>query len=188
MSENQVSNENSSENTSSAQDEMVPKKAYVEVSTDMHKWKQIAKGATAELEETKKQIMAENQRYKELWEAAEKKAAEAIEIKESERRKFLEVQKQGLLLQELGGLAKPEYIKHANLNTIEVDDSGNINMDSIKREAVRFKQEHSILLKNRTIPAMSNDAPKTITKPVSSMTVDEKKNQLRDAVSKIIGA
>lgn len=188
MPENQVSNQ--TEAKASSQEEFVPKPAFAEVTADMHKYKAKLKETEAKLNQkaeelealTRERMEAEKQ-YKELYEKEREEKAKALEQIKVERKNFLDSHKINYLVQELGGLQRPEYIKHANLNAIEINEDGTVDMNSLKKEADRFKQEHAVLLKNFKMPVLPNEAPKekqTPNEPMKGFSPHQK--ALKDAM------
>lgn len=167
MADNQVSNEVAGKPETSGQEDFVPKKAFAEVTADMHKYKAEVKDAKAQLTKEKEEKEAlirekleEQKRFQELYEKEKEERVKAFDQLKLERKNFLDSHKVNYLIQELGGLAKPEYIKHANLNAIDITEDGQVDMTSLKKEADRFRQEHSVLLKNFKVPVLPNEAPK----------------------------
>lgn len=165
MAENQVGNQ--VEPVASSKDEFVPKPAFVEVTADMHKYKSKLKETeaklnqkTEEVESLNRERMEAEKQYKELYEKERDDKVKALEQIKVERKNFLDSHKINYLIQELGGVSKAEYIKHANLNAIEVNEDGTIDQKSLKKEADRFRQEHSVLLKNFKLQTPPNEAPK----------------------------
>lgn len=165
MAENQIGNQ--VEPVASSKDEFVPKPAFVEVTADMHKYKSKLKETeaklnqkTEEVESLNRERMEAEKQYKELYEKERDDKVKALEQIKVERKNFLDSHKINYLLQELGGVSKTEYIKHANLNAIEVNEDGTIDQKSLKKEADRFRQEHSVLLKNFKLQTPPNEAPK----------------------------
>jgi hypothetical protein len=165
MAENQIGNQ--VEPVASSKDEFVPKPAFVEVTADMHKYKSKLKETeaklnqkTEEVESLNRERMEAEKQYKELYEKERDDKVKALEQNKVERKNFLDSHKINYLLQELGGVSKTEYIKHANLNAIEVNEDGTIDQKSLKKEADRFRQEHSVLLKNFKLQTPPNEAPK----------------------------
>jgi hypothetical protein len=161
---------------SSQEEDLVPKKAYTEVAADMHKYKTEVREAKAQLVKEKEEKEAlirekleEQKRYQELYEKERDEKSKALEQIKVERKNFLDSHKVNYLIQELGGLAKPEYIKHANLNAIEINDDGQVDQNSLKKEADRFRQEHAVLLKNFKLPTLPNEAPKEKQTPNAPM-------------------
>jgi hypothetical protein len=166
MSEDKGSANTDDKGKSGAQDEFVPKKAYVEVSEDMHKFKNKLKETEARLNEAiekekskEQEKLASEKRFQELYEAEKKRADELFSQKKVERQNFLNATKRSALLSEIGSLEKPEYVRFANLEAIEVKEDGEVELSSLKKEAERFKQEHSALLKKAKVPMLPNQAP-----------------------------
>lgn len=163
----------------------VSKKAYEDVSKDMHKYKAKLKELEATVNEYQTKVksieeekMVEQQRWKEL---AEKRAAEleaaTQRAKENENR-FLKSLKMVELKKELGANIRDEYLVHANVSAIEFNEDGSLNRDSLVTVANDFRQKHGQLIPksenvNITGHAASNgevSPPKSI----QQMTMAEK--------------
>lgn len=193
MSENKsVTEANDKAETSGQDDEgFVKKGAYLEVSKDMHKYKTKAKELEAKLTEfeqsqkaKEQEELAKQKRFEELYAAEKKRADELFEQKEIERKNFLNATKRSHLLSEIGQLEKPEYIKFANLDAIEVREDGEIDVTSLKKVAEGFKQEHSALLKKTKVPTLPNNAPITQQQqPKAPQTFNDYKNLLKQVQS-----
>ena len=173
MAENQVSNQ---VEPASSKEEFVPKPAFVEVTADMHKYKTKLKEAEAKLNQKTEEVeylnrerLEADKKYKELYEKERDDKVKALEQIKVERKNFLDSHKVNYLIQELGGLGRSEYIKHANLNAIEINEDGTIDQNSLKKEADRFRQEHAVLLKNFKLPTLPNEAPKEKQTPDTPM-------------------
>lgn len=131
----------------------VSKKAYEDVSKDMHKYKSQMKELQAALNEYQTKIksieeekMVEQQRWKELY---EKRTAE-LEAKEREAKaresQYLKSIKMVELKKELGANVRDEYLVHANVEAIEFNEDGSLNKESLVTVANKFRQEHGQLI------------------------------------------
>ncbi len=177
-------------------DEVVPKKAYLEVTKDMLKYKKELREYQTKLEELAKQQkeaeeakLAEQKKFEELARLKSKEAEELEAALRAERSNYTKTLKLNRLIQEIGELVKPEYINFANLDNIEVDENGNILEDSIKKEADRFKQEHPHLLKkiadNASLVPNLNKTNK-ITNGVQGMSKIELEKHLKNTLQSIV--
>lgn len=137
---------------------VVAKKAYEDVSKDMHKYKSKAKELEAALTEYQVKLksieeekLVEEKRFKELYEKrteeleAQKRAAKERENQYLKSLKMVELKK------ELGANIKDQYLIHANIDAIEFNEDGTLNRDSLVTVANKFRQEHGEL-----IPKSSN--------------------------------
>lgn len=175
--------------------EFVSAAAYKEVAGDMHKYKGKLKEAEAKLVEAQAKLDAEareklekEKNFEVLYKQVQEKLDAESSARQTEREKFLEAQKVNALLHELGGVAKREYIRHANFKAIELNDDGTINEGSLKKEAERFRQEHFVLLKEAKAGILPTNAPGNSTKqpakPAHQMSALEKRDALKEALAK----
>lgn len=174
---------------------VVPKTAYEDVSKDMHKYKSKAKELEAALNEyqvklksIEEQKLMEEQRYKELY---EKRTAE-LEAEKTKARedqtKYLKSLKMVELKKELGANVRDEYLVHADISSIEFNEDGSLNKDSLVTVANRFRQEHGTLIPNSgnvniTGHAASNGAVSP-PKSIKEMTMAEKIAELNKLKTK----
>jgi len=131
----------------------VSKKAYEEVAKDMHKFKSKAKELDATVNEYQARLKAieeekliEQQQWKQI---AEKRAAELEEEKRKAKEthnRYLRSLKMVELKKELGGSVRDEYLSFANLDTIDFNEDGTLNKDSLVTVANKFRQEHGQLI------------------------------------------
>lgn len=172
-------------------EQYVARKAYEEVTRDMHKYKSKAKeaeAAKAEYEARLKAIeeekMRDNQQWKELY---EKTKAEQDALKrqvEDRDKQFIRSVKVSALKNELGGV-RDEYLSLARVDDIEVID-GRVNPDSLHLVANEFRQNHPQLLPQAKVPQPTGNAapvgytvqPKT--KSLGEMSYAEKAAMLRE--------
>lgn len=157
-------------------DEVVSKKAYEEVTRDMHKNKQKAKELEMALNEVKAQLkaneeakMQENEQYKEL---LERRTAELEEVKRQTKEKdekFNRSVKLAALKQELGGKVKDAYLSFANVDGISMNEDGTIDSESLRNVANGFRKEHGELIPNSDSSNFTGHAPSSsndiVTKP-----------------------
>jgi hypothetical protein len=144
----------------------VKKEAYEEVARDMHKYKQKAKDLMASVNEYQAQLkaqeeakMQEQEQWKELY---QKREAEL----EAERKKATQIESQftrsvkvSALKQELGGKVKDDYLSHAAIDEIVVNESGSVDSESLLAVANRFRKEHGQLIPNSENTNITGHAP-----------------------------
>lgn len=145
----------------------VPKKAYEEVTKDLHKFKSRAKEAEARANEFEAQMkaqeeqrMQEQEQWKQLYEKRDSElASERQRIKEIEDR-HLRSQKTLALKQELGVNVKDEYLQFANFDGIVIND-GVVDRDSLREVANSFRKEHGQLLPSSENVNITGQSPNT---------------------------
>lgn len=164
------------EQVETQEESYVSKKAYEGVSNDMHRFKSKAKEAEAranELEAQLKAIEEEKMREQNQWEDLFKRKSEEYEalqntVSEKEQR-YVQTAKKNALKMELGEV-RDEYLVHANLNDIALNEDGSINTESLHNVANKFRENHASLLpKNNTntstsMPAQSEHEPREVTR------------------------
>lgn len=175
-------------------EEFVSKKAYEEVSRDMHRYKQTAKEAAAAKSEYEAKLKAleeeklrEANQYKELYER-EKQEREALAKKaQDERSAYITAVKKSALKSELGGTIKDAYLVHANVSAIELNEDGSINQESLLKVANEFRQNHGELLPTVSSPdptsiaAPAGQTVSDISKPINQMDPREFRNAVATA-------
>jgi hypothetical protein len=185
-----VVSDDQSKGSTETQEEFVARKAYEEVTNDMHKFKRQAKEAEAAKAEYEAKLRAmeeerlrENEQWKEL---AEKRAQELeavqSEIKNKDER-FNTAVKKAALKQELGTSVRDEYLSFADVNAIEIDENGSLNMDSLRAVANKFREEHGSLIPPARPESTSKAAPtgQTVSTPTQSIN-DLSDDQLKDLI------
>lgn len=157
----------------------VSKKAYEEVTRDMHKNKQKAKELEAALNEMQAQLkaqeeqkMQEENRWKELYQKREAELEQERQKSQSERSKYMKSVKLAALKQEIGASIRDEYLQFANLESIALTEDGLIDRDSLREVANSFKKEHGQLIPKTENVNITGTAPSN--GPVSTQ-VDIKK-------------
>lgn len=142
-------------------EEFVSKKAYEEVSKDMHSYKSklkeleaIANQLKAEKEAQEHENLAEQNRWQELAEINAQKAKEAADALKNTNAKYENDQKKNLVTAELGGFKLPEYASFINVDNVDLE-----NIETVKAEADRIRQIHGSLLKSSNSRDLPNDAP-----------------------------
>lgn len=189
------------EASSQQEEAYVPKKAFQEVTTDMHKFKNKYKSVTAELEALKAEREAaqqaqleEQKQFQELYEQQKAKTAELNSQLENANRQFELNSKRAALKAELGEV-KDDYLSFARLDEIELLEDGHIDPDSLHKVANEFRQNHPSLIgkpagggiTNTAAPiengiqveSLENLSPEEFKARASTMTIEEKKNWLR---------
>lgn len=154
------------EDVSTTEEAFVAKKAYEEVRADMFKHKTRAKDAIAkanELETRLKEIeaekLAEQERWKELYEKERNEREEANSRLMAEKQNFYKAMKMAALKSELGGKVRDEYLSLANLDAIEVGEDGMLSSESIQEVANTFRQNHPQLIPNEGSANVTGHAP-----------------------------
>ena len=179
ITENSLENENtasfesaqeiesqSAESFEAPKEETVSYDSYQKVlnqrKADQKKARQFEEELRALREQLKAQENAkleEKQEYKKLYEA-QKAELDAIKSAQAEKdRIMVEKEKQSALVKELGGLKRDEYIRFADLKAIVIDDTGEIDMNSVRMEANRFRQSYGDLIKTETPVRVNSQAP-----------------------------
>lgn len=167
----------------------VSKKAYEDVSKDMHKFKSKTKELEAALNEyqakmksIEEQKLAEENRYKELYEkrTAELEAEKSKAVEQQTR--FTKSLKIVELKKELGGNIRDEYLVHADVNAIEFNEDGSLNKDSLVTVANKFRAQHGALIprtENANITGHAASTGVVAPKSVKEMTFAEKVEALK---------
>lgn len=186
--------ETSSQDEGSAKDdneEYVPRKSYEEVTKDMHKYKQNFKELKARLNEYESKLksheeekLKEQQKWQELYERAKKEKEDTVKARQKERDMYLKSVKLSALKNELGGKIKDIYLSHADISSIDISEDGVINPESLRSVANDFRKEHGQLIPKDGSGNITSQAPRSSQapagdKPLSEMTIEEKKAALR---------
>tara|TARA_B100001971_G_C18266422_1_gene593066 strand:+ start:2456 stop:3079 length:624 start_codon:yes stop_codon:yes gene_type:complete len=150
----------------SQEEQYVSKKAYQEVSSDMHKYKQELKEKEAKLNELlaiqeakEKEALEEQGRWEELYKQSQEKLTTLQSERDQERNKFIDYHKRNSVLQKLGGFKRDEYNKFVNIENIELREDGSIDEDSIASEIDRIRQNYPELIKSNSPTSLPKDAP-----------------------------
>lgn len=148
------------------EEQFVSKKAYQEVSGDMHKYKselQETKARLAEIEaiqETKEQeALQEQGRWEELYNTSKEQLTTLQSERNQERDKFIGYHKKNSVLQHIGGFKRDEYNSFINVENIKLNDDGSINNESLTSEVDRIKQEYPELIKTNSSTKLPKEAP-----------------------------
>lgn len=168
MSDDSIKDKKQNEEGSAEKEEFVSRKAYQEVSQDMHKYKKQLKEVEAKLNEyqakietTEKEKLEEQERWKELYQK-EKEARTSIEQSyQKDRENFLSVHKKQAVKDALGGFKRPEYSSFIDASKVEFNEDGTLDKQSVEAEVQRIKENYPEIIKQeqkRELP--NNEAPK----------------------------
>lgn len=145
--------ESASQQNQQEQEAFVSKKAYEEVSKDMHRFKQKAKELEATVNEFQAQLkaqeeqkMQEQEQWKELYQKREAELEQVRKDAEDKQRRYLNSVKMSALKQELGANVRDEYLRFASLDAININEDGSIDRDSLREAANSFRKEHGQLI------------------------------------------
>lgn len=163
-----------------AEQDFVSKKAYEQVTKDMHKFKSRLKeteAAKAEYEAKLKALEEEKLREGEQWkELSEKYKAELDEAKQTAlrlRESTITSAKRSALKAELGDI-NDIYLVHADIDSIEVNEHGVPDRESLLDVANRFRKEHPILFQgSKSSNVTSFNAPINSTVQTQEKTLDQ---------------
>lgn len=163
--------------------DVVKREAYEGVTKDLHKFKAKAReeaAARAELEVKLKayeeQKLAEEQKWKELYEKRTKEIETVKQQVEQEKNNYLKTVKMAALKAELGNI-KDTYLIHADLSSIEINEDGSLNPESVRSVANKFREEHSMLIPSSGNTTITNPAPSSKTvqpKKLSDLSIQER--------------
>lgn len=183
------------DDTGSNQDQtnnaQVSRKAYEEVTRDLHKNKQKAKELELAYNELQAQLkaqeelkMQEQEKWKELY---QKRDAEIAQIKQEAKTReasFHRVAKLAALKQELGGKIKDKYLNFANIDSIIIGEDGLIEPGSLHEVANQFRTEHSDLIPKSDNMQITGHAAGNFDnfneKPINQMSYAEKVKKLQE--------
>jgi hypothetical protein len=133
-------------------EEFVRRQAYEEVNKDMHKFKSRAKEAEAKAAEAEAKLKAieedrlkQEQKYQELYEREKKQREQEAIARKKDRDLYLRGLKLAALKAELGNV-REEYLSHAAIDEIEVQENGSLSSDSVRSVANKFRQDHPSLI------------------------------------------
>ena len=168
--------------------EQVSRKAYEEVTRDMHKNKQKAKELEMQVNELRSQIQAqeeakmqEQEQWKELYQKREAELEQFKSEAQKERDRYLVSVKRAALKQELGVGVKDEYLNFASLNEISINEDGSIDRESVREVANHFRKEHGQLIPASENTNITGHAP-TSQAPAQPEQVDLRKLTSRERV------
>jgi len=157
-------------------EQFVGRKAYEEVTRDMHKYKSRMKDAEAaqteyeaKLKAIEEQGMAEKEQWKELYEKQKEETEKERRERQSKELAYSRSVKMSALKSELGNV-RDEYLVHADINSIEFKEDGSVDPDTLSVVANDFREKHSVLIPQSQQNNITSFAP-----PVDS-TVHTGKN------------
>lgn len=157
---------NAAPEASGQEDKVVPRDAYEKVTQDMHKYKSKMKEYEAHMEQLRADLkakeeaeLAEQNRFKELYEKREIELAEAKKEAQRVRDQYLTTAKRAALKQELGGKIRDEYLSFADLNSIALRDDGSIDAESVRMVANEFRKQHGQLIPQVENASITGQAP-----------------------------
>lgn len=155
-------NENPTEVQKEDSKQLVDKKAYDEVTKDMLKYKQAMREQQEELRKLReekdniqKQELIKNQEFQRLFENTEKELQRERSEKQAEKNKFVNYHKKQAVIEKLGGFKRAEYANFIQVDSIEVNENGDIDQISLQREVDRIRQNYPDLLNTpkQSLPA-----------------------------------
>ena len=174
------------------QEEYVAKKAYQEVTKDMHKFKARNKEKDLKINELETKLKAieeaklvENQRFEELYHREKEEADKLRQARENEKKLYERAVKLSALKSELGGNVKDDYLKFADVDRIEIREDGTLSSESVQDVANSFRQEHPALVGKSTQINITHPAAATNVnhsqpeKTLETMSTKEKKELLQ---------
>lgn len=178
----EVQNEKEVENQEQ-KEEFVSKKVYSEVSKDMLRYKQEKRELEAKLAEISGMREAEQtqkleaeKRWEDLYKN-EKTKRETLEksLVESNK-KFIDTHKLNSVVTKVGGLKKDVYSKFVDVSKIDIDEMGNINIESVEAEAQRLLKDYPEIIKgsNQTTKLPADSAKEFQPKTIKEMSQQEK--------------
>ena len=167
----------------SSKEEFVQRKAYEDVSRDMHKYKDRNKEFQAKLAEAETKLkmieedkLVQQEKFKELYENERKQRMEREKTFEQKEKGYYDSLKKTALRSELGNI-NATYLIHADLSAIELLDDGTLSSESVHEVANRFRQDHPMLVPQDGGGNITNAAPPT------NRTVVQTKDKTLDSMS-----
>jgi hypothetical protein len=166
--------EEASKQTSEEKEAFVSRKAYEEVTRDMHKNKQKAKELEAAYNELQSQLkaqeeqkMQEQEQWKELYQKREAELEQVRREAEQKTSQYMKSVKVSALKQELGVSIRDEYLRFANLDSITLTEEGSIDPESLRNVANEFRKEHGQLIPKQENVNITGQAPSStdVSKP-----------------------
>ncbi len=138
----------------------------------------------AEREASEASKLQEANQFKELYEK-EKKKRETAEgaLSEMSTRQVTNAKKDALN-KALGGVSKSEYLGFADLSTVQMNDDGTVDPESLNAVANKFRESYPELLPNRSASKLPNTAGKDYTPPAPKKLEDMTPQELREAYQK----
>ena len=173
------------------EEDFVKRSAYEDVSKDMHKFKSKAKNAEAELTQLKAEKKADEESrlkeqndWKELYEREKQGKEELESVAKQQQEEYIKTVKLSALKSELGGNVKDQYLNFADVGSIQRDEDGSLNSDSVQLVANKFRQEHPDLVGKQGNLNITGPAPtkggdyREPENTVANMSIEEKKAKL----------
>lgn len=140
-------------NQSESKEQFVSRKAYEEVTRDMHKFKKEREELKAGFNELQAQLkaqeeakMQENEQWKQLYEKREAELEQERNRAKESNSRFTNAVKRSALKQELGGKIKDEYLSFANLDSISMSEEGMVDSETLRNVANEFRKQHGQLI------------------------------------------
>lgn len=168
-------------------EQYVNRKAYEEVTKDMHKYKSQAKEIAAmkneleaQLKAIEEQKLADQNRWQELYEREKQEKEKVYTERNKDKELYLRSVKLSALKSELGSEIKDEYLSFADLDGIEIREDGSLSSESVHKVANDFRQNHPGLMPQSSNSGITNVASPTgipvqkDEKTLNNMTFEEK--------------
>jgi hypothetical protein len=159
--------------------EEVLTKPEADYKADMFKYKQQLKDTQARLQELEKEKqavekaeMARQNQWKQLFEQEKAEKSKFQEELNQTKKQFVDSAKKNAVISSLGGLKKNEYTSFINTDSIDLNDDGTINADTLNAEVARIKQNFPELLKTATASLPKEEA-KQVTNINNNNKVDK---------------
>ncbi len=147
-------------------EEFVSKKAYSDVSNDMHKYKSELKDVKAMLNQlqaeksnAEKEVLAEQGKWQELHAKTQEELDTVKAENANNNTKFIDYHKKNSVLNEIGGFKRDEYNSFIDVSKVALNEDGSIEQESLKLEVDRIKQQYPELLKKSSTTRLPNEAP-----------------------------
>ena len=125
------------------------------------------------LEKVRTEELAQQGKWEQLYKEANSKAEEMEKAVEDREQRLLDNHKLHAVTEKLR-FKKPEYKAFVDRNAIQLDEKGNVDVDSLDKEVERLRQSHNELLDNKPVGQLPNYAGQgNPEKPLSEMSQDE---------------
>lgn len=154
------------EQENESKDDFVSKKAYQDVSNDMHKYKNDLRDAKAMLAQIKadkevadKERLAEEGKWQELYESNQGELESLRSARKDEQNKFVDYHKKNSVLNKIGGFKRDEYNNFIDVESIKMNEDGSIDDETLTAEIDRVRQNYPELLKKASTTKLPNEAP-----------------------------
>lgn len=184
---------NTADPSKETQEQYVARKAYEEVTTDMHKFKSKAKSAEAKIAELEARIKAEEEaklkeqnEWQQLYEREKQEKQDLLSRAQQQDAEVRRMIKLSALKTELGGSVRDEYLQFADIDSIQINEDGSLSSESVQLVANKFRQDHPTLVSpveglNITKPAPGNNVSyREPEKTPANMSYEEKMAALRE--------